>query len=91
MDARIEIFDKDGKGAITIVDEPKSKITNLGWSPDDSVIVYDVYSTDFIGRLKLVDVTTKQVKEIINTQILGYEASDSEPVTLYFADWVLTK
>ncbi|MEA3349453.1 MAG: hypothetical protein U9Q82_02395 [Chloroflexota bacterium] len=91
LDSKIEILDKDGKNSSTLVNESKSKITNLGWSPDGSVIVYDVYSTDFVGRLKLVDVETKQVDEVINTQTLGYEVNQSNPVTLLFADWVFTK
>lgn len=65
-----------------------SKITNLSWSPDGMEIAYDVYGIDFIGRLKIVDVTGKEVKEIINVQTLGYEVSKSELVLLLFADWV---
>jgi len=88
MDARIDKIDKDGKNKVSLVNEVKSKITNLGWSPDGMEIAYDVYGMDFIGRLKLVDADGKEVKEIINTQTLGYEASESEPVLLLFADWV---
>lgn len=88
MDARIDKIDKDGNNKVSLVNELKSKITNLGWSPDGMEIVYDVYSMDFIGRLKLVDVTGKEVKEIINVQTLGYEVSKSEPVLLFFTDWV---
>jgi len=88
MDARIDKIDKDGKSKVSLVNEVKSKITNLGWSPDGMEIAYDVYGMDFIGRLKLVDADGKEVKEIINTQTLGYEASASEPVLLLFADWV---
>jgi hypothetical protein len=91
MDARIDVLDKNGENSSILVEEPKSKITNIGWSPDGSVIVYDVYTTDYIGRLKLVDVTTKQATEIINTQALGYTVSQSNPVTLFFANWVLTE
>ena len=91
LDSSIETLDKDGKNRTTLVNEPKNKITQLGWAPDGSVIVYDVYGTDFVGRLKLVDLITKHVSEIINTQVLGYEVSKSEPVTLLFADWVSTK
>jgi hypothetical protein len=38
--------------------------------------------------LKLVDVASANVSEIVNTQMLGYETSRTEPVTLLFADWV---
>jgi len=91
MDARIDKIDKDGSNKVSLVNEVKSKITNLGWSPDGMEIAYDVYGMDLIGRLKLVDAGGKEVKEIINTQTLGYEVSKSEPVLLLFADWVARK
>ena len=89
LDSKIEILDKDGQNSFTLVEEPKSKITNLGWSPDGEIIVYDVYGTDFVGRLKQVNVQNQTVTEIINTQNLGYETSKTQPVTLHFVDWVL--
>ncbi len=89
LDARIDILDKDGQNSSTIVNEPKSKITNLGWSPDGEIIVYDIYGTDFVGRLKRVNVQNQTVTEIINTQTLGYEVNMSQPITLHFVDWVL--
>ena len=88
LDASIELFDKDGHAFNTLLTEPKSKITTLGWLPNGNVIVYDVYSTDYIGRLKLVDTSTQKVTEVINTQDLGYSVSQTNPVTLLFADWV---
>ena len=88
MDARIDKIDKDGNNKVSLVNELKSKITNLGWSPGGMEIAYDVYGMDLVGRLKLVDATGKEVKEIINTKTLGYEANASEPVLLLFADWV---
>jgi hypothetical protein len=63
----------------------------MAWSPDDKSILYDVYGTDFVGRLKLVDVAGANVREIVNTETLGYTASQTEPVTLLFADWVAEK
>jgi len=51
-------------------------------------IAYDVYGMDLIGRPKLVDAGGKEVKEIVDTQTLGYEASATEPVLILFADWV---
>ena len=89
MDSRIDLFDRDGRLLGNLVSEPKSKITTIGWSPDSRVIAYDVYGTDFIGRLKLVDVSTKDVGEFINTQELGYAVSQTKPVTLVFADWIV--
>lgn len=91
LDARIDILDKNGKNSSTLVNEPKSKITHLGWSPDGNFIIYDIYSTDFVGRIKRVDVVTQQVDEIINTQLLGYEVNPSKPIALLFADWVSIK
>lgn len=88
FDSWIEILDKDGRNKSILVEEPKSKITSMAWAPDEKTIAYDVYSTDFVGRLKLVDVASANVSEIVNTQMLGYETSRTEPVTLLFADWV---
>ena len=88
LDAKIDSFDKEGQLVATLVSEPKSKITNISWSPDGSGIAYDVYSTDYIGRLKIVDVDTKQVSEVTNTQALGHQVDTSKPVMLLFADWV---
>ncbi len=89
LDAKIDTFNTEGEDLTTLVEEPKSKITTMGWSPDGESIVYDVYSTDFVGRLKAVGTTSTQVSEIINTQTLGYDVDRSTPVTLLFADWVV--
>ena len=91
LDSWIEILDRDGRNESKLVEEPKSKITTMAWSPDDKTIVYDVYGTDFVGRLKLVEVASTNVREIVDTQTLGYETSRTEPVTLLFADWVAEK
>ncbi|MFQ6102432.1 MAG: hypothetical protein ACE5OS_14565 [Anaerolineae bacterium] len=88
IDASIERYDKDGRSPTVLVSEPESKITTIGWSPAGDVLAYDVYSTDYVGRLKLVDEATKSVREVINTQDLGYAVSQTNPVTLLFADWV---
>ncbi len=88
MDACIGLFDKDGRSLTTLVTELKSKITTLGWLSNGNVIAYDVYSTDYVGRLKVVDASTQRVTEVINTQELGYPVSQTNPVTLLFADWV---
>ena len=91
LDARIDKIDKDGENIVSLVNEPKSKITHLGWLPGGSEIAYDVYSMDFIGRLKLVDASNKEVREVINTQALGFKVSEFDSVTLLFADWVSCK
>ncbi len=88
LDSNITTFDKDGHSLTVLVNESKSKIDTIGWSPDGSVIAYDVYSTDFVGRLKLVDVSLKQISEVINTQDLGYTVSRTNPITLLFTAWL---
>ena len=88
LDARIDTFDREGERVATLVQEPKSKTTTLGWSADGDSIAYDVYSTDFVGRLKLIDVVEGTVSEVLSTQTLGYEVDRAAPVTLLFADWV---
>lgn len=89
MDSSIELFDRNARALDTLVNEPKSKITTIGWSPDSRFIAYDVYSTDFVGRLRTVDVSAKSVQEVVNTQDLGYAVNQTKPVTLLFADWVV--
>ena len=91
VNSRIDTFNKNGQTIATLVSEPKSRITNINWSPDGSAIAYDVYSTDFIGRLKMVDVNTKDINELTNTQALGYQVDLNKPVLLWFADWVSLK
>ena len=88
LDARIDTFDREGERVATLVQEPESKTTTLGWSADGDSIAYDVYSTDFVGRLKLIDVVEGTVSEVLSTQTLGYEVDRAAPVTFLFADWV---
>ncbi|MBN1266301.1 MAG: hypothetical protein JXA25_12465 [Anaerolineales bacterium] len=47
-----------------------------------------MYSTDFVGCLKLVDVSSGTALEVINTHQLGYEVYQSSPITLMLADWI---
>jgi hypothetical protein len=88
LDSWIDTFDPDGKKELTLVEETESRITTLGWSPDGEQIAYDVYSTDFVGRLKVIDVARGDVSEVVNTRDLGYDVDRSAPVTLLFADWI---
>ncbi len=88
IDASIERYDRDGGSPTILATEPQSKITTIGWSPAGDVLAYDVYGTDYVGRLKLVDEATQSVREVLNTQDLGYAVSQTNPVTLLFADWV---
>jgi len=88
LDAKIDIFDKNGNFQETIITEPKSKITNIGWSPDGEFIAYDLYSTDLIGKLNMVEVKTKTVKELINTRTIEGTVNMDNPVLILFTDWV---
>ncbi|GAB4480691.1 MAG: hypothetical protein Kow0088_22420 [Anaerolineales bacterium] len=88
IDASLELLDRDGKTLVTLVNAPKSKITTLGWSPDDRLIAYDLYGTDTIGRLNVVEPSSGQVREVINTQDLGFAVNEQNPILLLFADWV---
>lgn len=88
LHSRIDLYDKDGQLLVDLVSEPQSKITNIGWSPDGEHIAYDVYGMDLIGRIKNIALANKQVSEVINTQTLGYQVSQTHPITLLFADWV---
>jgi len=89
LSARIDIFDKNAKKDETIVSEPKSKITNLGWSPDGKSIAYDVYGMNFIGRLKLVNIDDKSVNELISTEDILSSIDTEKPVLILFSDWVI--
>lgn len=91
LDAQIDRFNKDGGDPLTLANEPKSKITHIGWSPDGRSMAYDVYGIDYIGRLKLIDVANQQISEVINAQSIGYEGTQTNPISLFFADWVLTE
>lgn len=89
LNARIDIFDKNANMDETIVDEPKSKITNLGWSPEGKSIAYDVYGMDFIGKLKLVNIENKSIKELISTENILNSIDTEKPVLILFSDWVI--
>ena len=89
MDAKIDKMDKNGKNRENLVTIQKSKITNIGWSPNGKEIAYDIYSTDMVGRIKTVDVSNKTIREIINTQITEGSINKSKPVLFLFADWIV--
>ncbi len=88
LDSRITLLDKEGNILTTLVEELKNKITSLGWSPGGDWIAYDTYSTDHIGRLKVIVLSSTDILEIINTQELGYDVGSDNPVIITFADWV---
>lgn len=86
--AWITVLDRNGQNERRLVEEPESRIAGLGWSPDGRYITYDVDSTDFMGRIKLVDPESGSVREVINSQQIGYAPDSTRPITLFFADWV---
>jgi len=88
LDSRIDVMDKNGKDKETLVTEQKSKITNIGWSPDGKTIACDVYGTDYIGRLKLVDVESREVSELIDTLTIEGLVDTANPDLILFIDWV---
>ena len=88
LDSSITKIDRDGQNNGVLVEEKESKIVNLSYAPDGKEIVYDVYGTNFISYLKLLDPKTKEVKEIINTKNTEGSINQEKPVTLVFIDWV---
>ena len=94
INTRIDIMDKNGSSVETILTSPKSKITNISWSPDGETIGYDIYSTDHIGHLKLISVEDKTVEELISSSLLinngliDDTASKDLPILIIFRDWV---
>lgn len=89
LDSTIVKMDRDGKNREDLVLEKKSRINNLGWSPDGKEIIYSVYGTDFVSWLKSVDPETKVVKEVISTKDTEGSINKERPVVFIFVDWVL--
>ncbi|HHQ49157.1 MAG TPA: hypothetical protein ENK19_09795 [Acidobacteria bacterium] len=88
IDSAIDLFDRDGKRLADLVTERRSKITGARWSPDGRAVAYDVYGTDFVGRLKTVRVASKTVREVLNTGQLGIAVDRKHPVTILVAGWL---
>jgi len=89
LDAEINVFDKNANIQQTLVSESKNKITNISWSPDGKMIAYDIYGTDLIGRLKVADVKTKNIEELVNTSELEFDRGQNEdPVTILLSGWI---
>jgi hypothetical protein len=92
--ARIDIVDKNGDSFETIMTAQKSKTISIGWSPDGETIAYDIYSTDFIGHLNLINLEDKKVEEltstseIINNGLIEEKASGESPITIIFVGWL---
>ncbi|MFH2105308.1 MAG: hypothetical protein ABII72_03665 [Parcubacteria group bacterium] len=88
LDSSITKMDRDGQHEGVLVVEEKSKMVNLGWSPDDKEIVYDVYGEDFIGWLKSIDPENKEVTKLISSESIEGSVDLEKPVTLTLVDWV---
>jgi len=88
FDAQIDVFAENGQKQDTLLTEAKSKITNIGWSPDGDGIAYDVYSTDYVGYIKVVDVDSKNVGEVLSTRDLGISVDNKTPLLFLFTGWV---
>ncbi len=88
LQARIDRFDRDGTLLETLVSEPESKIIRVAWSEDGQKLAYDVYGMDYVGRLKLVEASSRRVQEVINTQDLGILVSAQNPITILLVGWV---
>jgi len=92
--ARIDVIDKNGDSLETILTAQKSKITSIGWSPDGENIAFDIYSTDFVGHLKLINVEDKKVEEltstseIINNGLIDEKSSSEYPIIIIFRGWL---
>jgi len=90
LDAFIFTQNKNGQNKQELLREDKSKIVNLGYSPNDLDITYDVYSIDMTGRLKTVNVGSGDVMEIINTLETEGSIDQEKPVTLHFLGYIET-
>ncbi len=88
IDSSIDLFDRDGRKLENLVTETRSKITGVRWSPDGRSLVYDVYGTDFVGRLKLVDPASRKVRQVLDTKALGIAVDRKHPVTFLVAAWL---
>ncbi|NQV12672.1 MAG: hypothetical protein HQ530_00010 [Parcubacteria group bacterium] len=88
LDSSITKIDRDGQHEGVLVVEKKSKMVNLGWSPDEKEIVYDVYGEDFVSWLKSVDPESKEVEKLISSESIEGSVDEEKPVTLTFMDWV---
>lgn len=91
IDSTIYKMDRDGKDKDPLVTEKKSKILNLGWSPDEKEIGYSVYNNSFVSWIKTVNPEDKKVKEIISTKETEGKIDPKNPVTFIFSDWVAEK
>ncbi len=88
IDSSIELFGRNGDHLGTLVTERRSKITGAAWSPDGRSVAYDVYGTDLVGRLKVVEVKSRRVREVLTTQALGVAVNRTHPVTFLLTGWL---
>ncbi len=88
VDSKIFLMNKDGQGKDLLIQEDKSKILGMGWSPDEKTIGYGVYGMDLIGKIKTINALSKEAKEIVNTKQTEGKVDPNAPMTLVFVDWV---
>ena len=43
---------------------------------------------DCTDRIKLADVESGQIREVVNSQEIGYAPNETNPVVLLFTDWL---
>ncbi len=91
LDAYIYKMDADGNNKEELVEELKSKILQLAWSPDDTEIAYGVYSTDFVGWIKSVDPRNKQLENVLSTRDTEGSINEGNPITLTVLNWIEIK
>ena len=91
LDAYIYKMDADGDNKEELVEELKSKILQLAWSPDDTEIAYGVYGTDYVGWIKSVDPRNKQLESVLSTNDTEGSIDKENPVTLNVMNWIKIK
>ena len=88
LDAMIYRMDSSGKNKTELITEKESKILRIGWSPDNKLIGYGVYSSDLIGWIKTIDPDSKKTANVISTKETEGKIDTEYVITLNFLDWV---
>ncbi len=73
-----------------LVSQKEGKINTLAYHPDGEKIVFGIYSDDYVSYLKTLDISSKEITEIVSTKDTEEEIDEKKPVVLFFADWVKT-
>ena len=88
MDSLIVKVNSDGQKRELLAKEEKAKMMAHGWSPNGKLVAYGVYAGDLVGRIKTVDVASKKIVEVVNSEEIDGSLDKNKPVTLIFVDWV---